>query len=152
MPPRSVHCVLLSPKHAAPRDHTAVRIQLSKLHEFPLIRGVSLFYNAKSKESLNKWMKYLHLSESACGDIPVPIVKGDALIVGGCTSYDLERLYNDFPNIKELVGQCHAGALQRTNGQEGTKRKRAADEQDQIQEAKKLQAHKETEEDEEEEE
>jgi hypothetical protein len=69
MSSRSVHCVLLSPKHAAPRDHIAVRIQLSKLHEYPLIRGVSLFYNAKSKESLNKWIKYLNLSASACGDI-----------------------------------------------------------------------------------
>jgi hypothetical protein len=117
-----------------------------------LIKGVSLFYNAKSKELLNKWIKYLNLSESACGDIPVPIVKGDALIVGGCASYDLEQLYNDFPNIKELIGQCHAGAIQRTNGQEEMKRKRTdVDEQRQTQEAKKLQAHKEAEEDDEEE-
>jgi hypothetical protein len=152
MSSRSVYCVLLSPKHAAPRDHSVVRIQLSKLHEYPLIKGVSLFYNAKSKELLNKWMKYLNLSESACGDIAVPIVKGDALIVGVCANYDLERLYNDFPNIKELVGQCHAGALQRTNGQDKMKRKRAdVDEQDQIQEAKKLHTHKEAEEDDEEE-
>jgi hypothetical protein len=64
--------------------------------------------------------------------------------VGGCASYDLEQLYNDFPNIKELIGQCHAGAIQRTNGQEGDKRKRGQDEQDQIQ-AKKLQPHKEAE-------
>jgi hypothetical protein len=149
MSSRSVHCVLLSPKHAAPRDHSVVRIQLSKLHEYPLIKGVSLFYNAKSKESLNKWIKYLNLSESARCDIAVPIVKGDALIVGGCRSYDLEQLYNDFPNIKELVGQCHAGAIQRTNGQDEMKRKRAdVDEQDKIQEVKKL--HKEEEDDEEE--
>jgi hypothetical protein len=150
MSSRSVHCVLLSPKHAAPRDHIAVRIQLSKLHEYPLIRGVSLFYNAKSKESLNKWMKYLNLSESACCDIPVPIVKGDALIVGVCGGYDLEQLYNDFPNIKELIDQCHAGAVQRTNGQDEAQQKRSVDEQDQIQEAKKLQEHKEAEDDEEE--
>jgi hypothetical protein len=150
MSSRSVSCVLLSPKHASPRDHTAVRIQLSKLHEYPLIKGVSLFYNAKSKESLNKWMKYLNLSESACGDIPVPIVKGDALIVGVGASYDLDQLYSDFPNIKELIGECHAGALQRTNGQEEMKRKRAVDEQDQIQEANKL--HKEAEDDADEEE
>jgi hypothetical protein len=71
------------------------------------------------------------------------------LIVGGWGSYDLEQLYIDFPNIKELVGQCHAGALPRKNGQEEAKRKRAADEQDQLQ-AKKLQAHKEEENDEEE--
>jgi hypothetical protein len=133
MSSRSVSCVLLSPKHAAPRDHIIVRLQLSKLHEYPLIKGVSLFYNAKSKELLNKWMKYLNLSESACGDIPVPIVKGDALIVGGCGSYDLDQLYNDFPNIKELVGRCHAGALQRTNGQDEMKRKRVADDiQDRV--------------------
>jgi hypothetical protein len=124
MSSRSVSYVLLSPKHASPRDHIVVRIHLSKLHEYPLIKGVSLFYNAKSKESLNKWMKYVNLSESACCDIPVPIVKGDALVVGGCTNYDLEQLYSDFPNIKELVGQCHAGVLQRTNGQEEMKRKR----------------------------
>jgi hypothetical protein len=93
--------------------------------KLPLIKGVSLFYNAKSKESLNKWMKYLNSSESACCDIPAPIVKGDALIVGGCGSYDLDQLYNDFPNIKELIGQFHAGAVQRTNGQDEMKRKRA---------------------------
>jgi hypothetical protein len=150
MPPRSVSCVLLSPKHAAPRDHTAVRIQLAKLHEYPLIKGVSLFYNAKSKESLNKWMEYLNLSESACDDIPVPIVKGDALIVGVCANYDLEQLYNDFPNIKELIGQFHAGALQRTNGQlDEMKRKRAVDEQDRVQ-TNQLQAHIEEDDDEEE--
>jgi hypothetical protein len=149
MSSRSVFCVLLSPKHAAPRDHSAVRIQLSKLHEYPLIKGVSLFYNAKSKESLNKWIQYLNLSESACDDIPVPIVKGDALIVGGCTSYDLERLYNDFPNIKELIGQFHVGAIQRTNGQDEMKLKPATNEQDQMH-AKKLQSHTEAEDDEEE--
>jgi hypothetical protein len=88
MSSRSVHCVLLSPKHATPRDHSVVRIQLAKLHEYPLIKGVSLFYNAKLKESLNKWIKYLNSSESACDDIPVPIVKGDALIVGVCANYD----------------------------------------------------------------
>jgi hypothetical protein len=96
-------------------------------------------------------MKYLNLSESACDDIPVPIVKGDALIVSVCVNYDLEQLYNDFPNIKELIGQCHAGAIQRTNGQDEMKRKRAdGDEQDQIQESKKLHTHKEAEDDEEE--
>jgi hypothetical protein len=150
MSSRSVHCVLLSPKHATPRDHIVVRIQLAKLNEYPLIKGVSLFYNAKSKESLNKWIKYLNLSGSACGDIPVPIVKGDALIVSVCASYDLEQLYNDFPNIKELIDQFHAGALQRTNEQEEEKRKRLVDEQDQIHEAKKLHTHKEAEDDEEE--
>jgi hypothetical protein len=127
MSTRSISCVLLSPKHAAPRDHIAVRIQLAKLHEYLLIKGVSLFYNAKSKESLNKWMKYLNLSESACGDIAVPIVKGDAFIVGSCGSCDLEQLYDDFPNINELIGKFHAGALQRTNGQQvEEKKKRAA--------------------------
>jgi hypothetical protein len=100
MSSRSVCCVLLSPKHASPRDHIAVRLQLAKLHEYPLINGVSLFYNAKSKESLNKWIKYLNLSQSACCDIAVPIVKGDAFVVGVCANYDLEQLYNDFPNIK----------------------------------------------------
>jgi hypothetical protein len=143
--------LLLSPKHATPRDHSVVRIQLSKLHEYPLIKGVSLFYNAKSKESLNKWIKCLNLFESACDDIPVPIVKGDAFIVGVCASYDLEQLYNDFPNIKELIDQFHAGALQRTSGQDEAKPKRAdVDEQDQIQEAKNLHTHKEAEDDEEE--
>jgi hypothetical protein len=152
MSSRSVSCVLLSPKHATPRDHSAVRIQLSKLNEYPLVKGVSLFYNAKSKESLNKWMKYLNLSESACGDIPVPIVKGDALIVGVCANYDLEQLYNDFPDIKNLIDRYHAGAIQRTNQHDGMTKKGSADEQDQIQEAKKLQAHKEAEEDNDEEE
>jgi hypothetical protein len=78
-------------------------------------------------------------------------VKGDALIVGVCASYDLDQLYNDFPNIKELIGQCHAGALQRTNGQDEMKRKRAdVDEQDRIQQDKKLHTHKEAADDEEE--
>jgi hypothetical protein len=59
MSSRSICCVLLSPKHASPRDHIAVRIQLSKLNEYPLIKGVSLFYNAKSKESLKQLDKIL---------------------------------------------------------------------------------------------
>jgi hypothetical protein len=58
------------------------------------------------------------------------------------------EVYNDFPDIKELIGQYHAGAIQRTNEHDEMKRKRVAQEQDQMQ-AKKL--HKEAEEDDDEE-
>jgi hypothetical protein len=143
----SVWCVLLSPKHASPRDHSATRLQLSKLHEYPLIRGVSLFYDPNVKKPLNKWMKYLNLSASACDNIPAPTVNGDAFIVGTFADYDLKQLYDDFPHINELIIQCYTGTIQRTHEHNEMKRKRAANEterQDQIQ-AKKLQARREAE-------
>jgi hypothetical protein len=50
----------------------------------------------EQKQPINKWMKYLNLSESAYDDIPAPI---DVFIVGA--DYDLKHLHNDFPHINK---------------------------------------------------